>query len=140
LREIKSCGFALRAGEPAAEIAQRQEVCPHLRVAGADQWKESGRCRVAHWGLIPTDLTISAQRFVSLSIRVRNCPGEAWDAVTPSGTRRVANSGESSMALSSLLGRGAIPGGGPAGASTPHQCSTTRSTPASLKVGIFDCV
>ena len=51
--------------------------------------------------LIPTDLTISAQRAVSLSIRARNCAGEAWDAVTPSGARRVANSGESRMALRS---------------------------------------
>ena len=38
LREIKSRGFARRAGEPAAEIAQRQEVRPHLRVAGTDRW------------------------------------------------------------------------------------------------------
>jgi len=33
-----------------------------------------------HETLIPTDWTISARRAVSLSIRARNCAGEAWDA------------------------------------------------------------
>jgi len=90
-----------------------------------------------HGTLIPTDLTISAQRAVSLSIRARNCAGEAWDTVTPSGARRVANSCDARMALRSAVRRAAISAGRPAGASTPHQCSTTRSLPLSLKVGIF---
>ncbi len=63
-RKIKRRGFARRACEPAAAIAQRQEVGPHLRGAGID------RRNVGHWGLIPTDLTMSAQRLVSLSISV----------------------------------------------------------------------
>ena len=93
--------------------------------------------RARHGTLIPTDLTISAQRAVSLSIRARNCAGEAWETVTPSGSRRVANSCDSRMALRSAVRRAAICGGRSAGASTPHQCSTTRSMPLSLKVGIF---
>jgi len=68
----------------------------------------STRPRVRHGTLIPTDLTVSAQRAVSLSIKPRNCSGEAWETVTPSGSRRVANSCDSRMVLSSPDSRAAI--------------------------------
>ena len=135
---------AASLAEPArrpAQIAQRLEVRPHQWVAGIYRRGEPPRrCGVRHGVLIPTDLTISAQRAVSLSIRARNCAGDAPDLATPSGTRRVANSGESENGTGSLVRRAAISGGRPAGASTPHQCSTTRSMPPSLNVGILACV
>src|SRR5262245_53514809 len=92
--EGQSRGFARRAGDAAAEIAQRLKVRPHQRVAGTYRRREQRprRCRLSHGTLIPTDLTMSAQRAVSLSIKAWNCAGEAWDAVTPSGARRIANS------------------------------------------------
>ena len=62
------------------------------RLAGGDSGGSADAAPVTG-ALIPTDLTISAQRAVSLSIRARNWRAEAWDAVTPSGTRRDAKLG-----------------------------------------------
>src|SRR5262249_4778562 len=137
--ERQSRGFARRAGDAAAEIAQRLKVRPHQRVAGTYRRREQRRRRMglSHGTLIPTDLTMSAQRAVSLSIKAWNCAGEAWDAVTPSGARRIANSSESRTAFKSPVRRAAIGGGRPAGAGTPPPSSTTRSMPPSPNVGIL---
>src|SRR5262249_57718814 len=87
-------GFARRAGNAAAEITQRLKVRPHQRVAGTYRRREQRprRCGLRHGTLISTDLTMSAQRAVSLSIKAWNCAGEAWEAVTPDSPKRNANS------------------------------------------------